>query len=126
MNDQWSGNTFRRFFATNEPGSSRSSTPSTNRLTTIRRPPPASRSCRRQVPEARTDGRVEVPGRSQRPVLADLDRQLGERLGRGAVDRARPVEDVERRLVAGAPQLVLLRQVQADRAARVRADLRVA
>ena len=55
----------------------------------------------------------------------DLERELRERSCRRPEDGLGAVEHVERRLVARAQQLMRARLVQPDRAAGVRADLRV-
>ena len=62
---------------------------------------------------------------AQVAVGVDHQRQLGERTGRGAEHRPRPVEDLEGRLVTRTEQALNLVLVQADRAPGVRADLRV-
>ena len=56
-------------------------------------------------------------------VAVTLDRQLRQRPGGGAEHRHGAVQDVERRLVAGADELPLGGAVEADRAAGVGAHL---
>ncbi len=70
-------------------------------------------------------GAVKSPLARRTPSAADLDRELGERLGRRAVDGRRAVEHVEGGLVARAAQLVLRGEVEPERAPGVRADLGV-
>src|SRR5829696_5587407 len=111
MNDQWSGNTRLSAFVANGAPPTRSSIQRSSRRVSMRR------SSVLAVPEARADRLLVVRDRDDVTVAVDFDRQLRQRAGRGSEHRARPVQHVERALVARTQQLVRRLAVQADRAA---------
>src|SRR3954447_21723451 len=121
-NDQWSGKTLfmllRRKVA--EP----------NRSSTVRRPFLVAASAgllmrSTTLPEARAHGHVVRLLRDEVTVGVDIELHLRQAARGRAEDDVRVVGHVERRLVARAQQVMRLLLVQADRAAGVRADLRV-
>src|SRR3954451_5591995 len=121
-NDQWSGKTLfmllRRKVA--EP----------NRSSTVRRPFLVAASAgllmrSTTLPEARAHRHVVRHLRDEVAVGVDVELHLRQPAGGRTEDDVRVVGHVERRLVAGTQQVVRLLLVEADRAARVRADLRV-
>src|SRR6478672_13244725 len=120
-NDQWSGKTLfmllRRKVA--EP----------NRSSTVRRaflvPASAWLLISATLPETRAHGHVIGLLHDEVTLGVDIDLHLRQASCRRAEDDVGVVGHVERRLVAQAQQVVRLLLVEADRAARVRADLRV-
>src|SRR3954451_20755812 len=121
-NDQWSGKTLfmllRRKVA--EP----------NRSSTVRRPFLVAASAgllmrSTTLPEARAHRHVVRHLRDEVAVGVDVELHLRQPAGGRTEDDVRVVGHVERRLVARAQQVGGLLLVEADRAARVRADLRV-
>src|SRR3954447_21047571 len=131
MNDQWSGKTLRSCFFASPPRpmrwSSHLAAPAPGGADRVVVSVPVSvLIASSPFPEARSDRLLEAGRRDQVPLVVDHDRQLGERPARRAEDHLAVVGEVERRLVAGAEQLMRLRLPQADRAADVRADLGVA
>src|SRR6188472_3940146 len=81
----------------------------------VGRPALRRRDGSRAVPEAGADGLVVVRSRSEQPVAAELDRELRQRTRGRTVRRRRAREDVERRLVARAAELMGGGEVQPDR-----------
>src|SRR3954469_15208091 len=121
-NDQWSGKTLfmllRRKVA--EP----------NRSSTVRRPFLVAASAgllmrSTTLPEARAHRHVVRLLRDEVAVGVDVELHLRQPAGGRTEDDIRVVGHVERRLVAWTQQVMCLLLVQADRAAGVRADLRV-
>src|SRR3954453_3286043 len=148
MNDQWSGKTLRRFFLARVARPSRSSAHSataptglgffavaavvfdvaTRLVSMLMAVYSAPGSLARALlgvalPVARSDGFLEVALRHEVAVVIHHKRQLGEGTSGGTEDHLGRVGQVERRLVAGAEQVVRLLLVQRDRAADVGADL---
>src|SRR5438094_68842 len=123
MNDQWSGKTLFSDRRAKLAAPSRSSNQLNSRRITAS---PPSLLSRRPVPEARSHRLREVAGGSEESRAVRVDVQLRQGPGRGAEHHLGAVQHVEGRLMARALQLVEGREVQAHRAASVRADLRVA
>ena len=130
MKDQWSGKTLRANSLTATPTPTRWSRKSAALPTASSAWPVPRRWSRGSLahftlPVARADGLDEVVLRDQVALVVNGDGQLRQRpLGR-AEDRPCLIGDVERRLVAGAQQVVRLLLVQRHRAADVGADLGV-
>src|SRR5438128_1310552 len=111
MNDQWSGKTLWSACRVNDAAERRSSTQREMRLSTV------------SAPEAGPHRLGEVVQRHDEALTVHPDGQLGQVAGSGPEARLGPLADVERRLVAGAEQLLRLGLVEPDGAAGVGADL---
>src|SRR3954454_24543562 len=109
MKDQWSGNTLRALRLTKFADPSRSSTQ-------FAVPPTARSACvvtsRAPLPVTRSDRFDEVALRDEEALLVDVERQLWQWPCGGAEHDCAVVRHVERRLVAGAQQVVRLLLVE--------------
>ena len=129
-NDQWSGKTLRRASGRARRRPVRSSSQPTSRSSSVGRGPTRPGAVRRQAPRrsggcrpvgvvrpwdhhevmfqnAGPTGSGKSPSAVNVPSSAIADRQLRQRLARpGPTMGAAPVEDVERRLVAGADEVL--------------------